>query len=432
MMRARRRPTAVVLAFVAALAVFGVTRDGGGAAAGPPAFAAPQLRPGESTDADIRRLQAAVRAGAPQQAELAAAYLQKVRETGDPNFYARADGVLRRALARGADDPAVLVVAATLAAGRHDFRGALRLARRARALQPEAVGAYPVLVDALVELGRYRRAERTLQRMIDLKPSLAAYARVSYFRELHGDLPGAVEAMTRAASAGGAARENLASVQTLLGDLELSRGRLGRARRSYLSALAAFPGYVPAAAGRARLAAARGDLAGAIARWRRIVDRLPLPEHAIALGEAELAAGRRAAARRDFALVRAQQALVSGAGVNTDVELAAFEADHGDPGRAVVLARRAWRSAPSVRSADALGLALTRAGRADAGLRWARRALRLGSLDPLFRFHAGMAALATGRRAEGRRHLAIALRHGLPAHPWQAQRARRALREAGS
>jgi tetratricopeptide (TPR) repeat protein len=427
-MRARRRPTAVVLAFVVALAVFGVTRDGGGAAAGPPAFAAPSLRPAVSTDAEIRRLQDAVRAGAPQEAALAAAYLQKVRETGDPNFYARADGVLRRALARGPEDPAELIQAATLAAGRHDFRGALRLARRARALQPEAVAAYPVMVDSLVELGRYRRAERTLQRMIDLKPSLAAYARVSYFRELHGDLAGAAGAMARAASAGGAVPENVASVKTLLGDLELGRGRLGRARRAYASALAAFPGYVPAAAGRARLAAARGDLAGAIARWRRIVVRLPLPEHAIALGEAELAAGRRAAARRDLALVRAQQSLVAGAGVDTDLELALFEADHGSARRAVALARRAWRSAPSVRSADALGWALTRAGRPDEGLRWARRALRLGSLDPLFRYHAGMAALAAGRRDEGRRELRTALAHGLAAHPWQAQRA---LRELG-
>jgi tetratricopeptide (TPR) repeat protein len=373
-----------------------------------------------------------VRAGAPQEAELARAYLQKVRETGDPDFYTRADGVLRRALARGPEDPAELIEAATLAAGRHDFRGALRLAQRARALQPQAIAAYPVLVDALVELGRYDRAERTLQRMIDLKPSLPAYARVSYFRELHGDLAGAADAMARAASAGGAVPENLAAVQTLLGDLDLMRGRRGAARRAYRTALAAVPGHVPATAGMARLAAARGDLATAIARWRRIVARLPLPEHAIALGEAELAAGRRAAARRDLALVRAQESLVTGAGVNTDVELAAFEADHGDPRRAVVLARRAWRSAPGVRSADARGLALTRAGRADEGLRWARRALRLGSLDPLFRFHAGMAALATGRRDEGRRHLATALGHGLGAYPWQAQRARRALREARS
>ena len=82
-----------------------------------------------------------------------------------------------------------------------------------------------------------------------------------------------------------------------------------------------------------------------------------------------------------------------------------------------------------MRSADALGWALTRSGDPRGGLRWARRALRLGSLDPTFRFHAGAAALAAGRRTEGRRQLRIALAHGLDAHPWQAARARRALEE---
>jgi tetratricopeptide (TPR) repeat protein len=383
------------------------------------------VRPDADTDAEIARLQAAVRGGAPLDAQLAGAYLQKVRETGDPSFYVRADGVLTSALARGSDDPAELIQAATLAAGRHDFDGALRFAERARSLEPDSIAALPVMVDALVELGRYGEAERTLQQLIDRKPTLAAYARVSYFRELHGDLAGAADAMAGAVSAGSGAAENLAYVRTLLGDLELARGRLAAARRAYGLALASVPGYVPALAGRARLTAAEGDLAGAIARWKEVTTLLPLPEYAIELGEAELAAGRRAAGRRDLALVDAQRALLTEAGVNMDVELAIYEADHGDPERAVTLAREAWRQAPSVRSADALGWALTRAG-SEEGLRWARRALKLGSLDPTFRYHAGIAA---GDTPEGRRNLRLALEHGLDAHPLHANRARAALED---
>jgi len=451
MMRARRL-AAVALAFAAALAVFTATRGDERAAAGPPALDAPRLRPDADTDAQVRRLQAAVRRGAPRETELAAAYIQKARESGDPSYYSRADGVLKRALERGPADPAELTEAAALAAGRHDFRAAERLARRARALAPESIGAFPVLVDALVELGRYREAERTLQRMVDLKPNLAAYARISYFRELTGDLRGAAEALELAVAAGGPVPENVAYVQSLLGSLELNRGRLAASRRAFAAALAAVPGYAPAAAGRARLAARRGDLRGAIAQWRALVARLPLPEYAIGLGEAELAAaGRaddgkprghragggelrrrgssraarlRAAGRRDLALVRAQQRLLAEARVDTDVELAIYEADHGDPQRAVALAHEAWAQAPSVRSADALGWALTRAGRRGDGLRWARRALRLGSLDPTFRYHAGIAA---GGTAEGRRNLRLALRHGLDAYPLHAMAARAAL-----
>ena len=160
-------------------------------------------------------------------AALADAYLQKVRETGDASFYTRADTLLRDALARDRFDADALVEAATLAAARHDFRDALALARRARAAQPGTLAPLPILVDALVELGRYGAAERTLQRLVDLKPNLTAYARVSYFRELYGDLPGAVDAMQRAVSAGGPVPENVAYVQALLGGLELERGRLG-------------------------------------------------------------------------------------------------------------------------------------------------------------------------------------------------------------
>lgn len=424
-MRARRL-SAVALAFVLALAVFAATRGDERAAAGPPPASAPSVRPDADTDAQLRRLQDAVRRGAPREAELAAAYIQKARESGDPSFYSRADGVLQRALARGPQDPAELTEAAALAAGRHDFRAAERLARRARALAPDSLGAFPVLVDALLELGRYREAERTLQRMVDLKPNLAAYARVSYFRELTGDLDGAAEALELAVSAGGPVPENVAYVQTLLGSLELSRGRLPAARRAFAAALMAVPGYAPAAAGRARLAARRGDLRTAIARWRELVARQPLPEYVIGLGEAELAAGQGAAGRRDLALVRVQQRLLAEAGVDTDVELAIYEADHGDRERAVALAREAWAQAPSVRSADALGWALTRAGRAGEGLRWARRALKLGSLDPTFRYHAGIAA---GDTPEGRRNLRLALERGLDAHPLHANRARAALED---
>jgi tetratricopeptide (TPR) repeat protein len=243
-------------------------------------------------------------------------------------------------------------------------------------------------------------------------------------RELYGDLDGAGEALELAIAAGGPVPENVAYVQSLLGTLELNRGRLAAARRAFRAALTAVPGYAPAAAGRARLAARTGNLRGAIARWRELVARLPLPEYAIGLGEAELAAGRVAAGRRDLALVGAQERLLADAGVNTDVELAIFEADHGDRRRAVELAREAWANAPSVRSADALGWALTRAGQTGEGLRWARRALRLGSLDPTFRYHAGIAA---GDTPEGRRNLRLALRHGLDAYPLHADRARATL-----
>jgi len=382
----------VAAAFALGLAVFALTRTSTPA----PATAAPVDEPA-----------------------LAAQYLQKLRETGDLSYATRAEALLRR----HPDDAGAVADLGTLAASRHDFRTALRLARRARALAPGTLTAYPLLVDAQVELGRFPAAERTARRFISLRPSLPAYARVSYLRELHGDVRGAASAMERAVSAGASAPENVAAVQVLHGDLSLQLGRRRVAARDYATALAGVPGYVPALAGRARLAAAHGKLGRAIAIMRRVAVRLPLPEHVVALGELQLAAGRPAAARRTFALLGAERRLLAAARVDTDAETAVYEADHGSPRRAVALARRAWAAAPGVRAADALGWALTRSGRPREGLTWARRALRLGSLDPVLRFHAGIA----GGRA-GRRDLGLALAHGLAAHPWQAAQAREALR----
>jgi tetratricopeptide (TPR) repeat protein len=425
------RAIAPLLAFAAGLVVWALlAHDGPSLPSAPAALVAPRLT---GTDADIPKLQAAVRA-APERPDLrvslAAAYLQKVRETGDPAFYMRAGGVLAPALAAHPRDADVLIEAGLLALSKHDFRGALALGERARAAQPDMVDVSAVLVDADVELGRYGAAERELQSLVDRKPNLAAYARVSYLRELHGDLAGAASAMRLAVAAGGPALENRAFASAQLGELERQQGDLKAARHDFRSALVSVPTHPGGTAGLARLDAAAGDLPGAIARWRTLADRLPLPEYVIGLGESELAAGRVAAGRRDLALVGAEEKLLQAAGVNTDVELAVYEADHGDRQRAVTLARRAWAEDPSVRAADALGWALTRSGDPAAGLQWAHRALRLGSLDPLWRAHAGLSALAAGQRSEGRRELRLALAHGLDGWPWQTQRARRALEAA--
>ena len=419
-----------LVAFAATLgAIFLLNRSSapsGSGMAGGGAFAAP----GASTDAQIAALERDL-AGGSRDAELYAAlgnaFLQKVRETGDAAFYARAGTAFQQGLRRDPHDAGTLTGMAALALARHDFQGGLRYAREAHAEAPFVVRPLGAIVDAQIELGRYAAAARTLQRMVDEKPNLASYSRVSYFRELHGDLNGAVDAMQLAVSAGGDAPENLAYVQTLLGNLQFERGRIHAAASAYRFALARYPKYVPADGGVARVEAAQGRLGPATARYRSVVARLPLPEYVIGLGETELAAGKTAAARRDLALVGIEERLLRRNGVNTDTELALFEANHGDPGRAVALARRARAAAPSVRSADALGWSLTRAGQPAEGLHWALKALRLGSVDPAFLYHAGMSARAAGRPDLARTFLARSLAHNPRWSPLYAPRAKRAL-----
>lgn len=360
-------------------------------------------------------------------AGLGQAYLQRARETSDPAFYVRAQRSFAAARRRDGRNVSALVGAATLANLRHDFSGALQLGLEARRVAPALVLPLTVVADAQIELGRYGEAEHTIQRLIDRKPALPAYARASYYRELTGDLGGAVEAMRLAASAGGAPQSR-AYVQALVGDLELQRGRTGAARVAYRDALGSVGSYPAAEVGLARLDSAAGRPGPAAARLRRVTERLPQTGYLILLAETELAAGHRRQGERALRLVRAQQRLLRAAGAVPDAELVNFDARHGNSAAAVQLGRRVWRSAPSVRSADALGWALTRAGRPVEGFAWARRAMRMGSHDAAFRLHAGLAAAGAGRRGLAGRYLRQALAARAALSPLQVRDARRALR----
>jgi hypothetical protein len=68
-------------------------------------------------------------------------------------------------------------------------------------------------------------------------------------------------------------------------------------------------------------------------------------EYHVALLDAELADGRTVAAARDIRAIRRNQAAERANGVNTEAELAIFEAEHGSPERAVALGRNAVRVA---------------------------------------------------------------------------------------
>ena len=80
-----------------------------------------------------------------------------------------------------------------------------------------------------------------------------------------------------------------------------------------------------------------------------------------------------------------------------------------------------------LRSADAVGWTLLRSGHAQEALPWARQALRLGSRDAMFLFHAGMIARAAGRADLARTWLRGALERNPRFSPLYAPRARRAL-----
>ncbi len=370
-------------------------------------------RPASELDGQILSLQDTLRAdGENGRAAtlLGQAYLQKARETGDPSYYPKAEALFDRVLTRDDEDFAAMVGLGTLALARHEFVEALDWGERARAINPHHPPAHAVIGDALVELGRYEEAVATVQVLVDLRPNLVSYARVSYLRELHGDRPGAIAAMEQAAVAGAGSPENIAWTQTQLGNLRFDGGDLVAAERSYAQALAILPGYVYGLAGQARVAAARGDLDRAADLYAEAIQTMPLPEFVIALRDVYAAAGRADEAARQDALVDAIQQLFAANGVNTDLELALFDADHGhDLASAVDRARKQYAERPSVVAADILAWTLYQSGDATGAREASRQALRLGTQNALMLFHAGMIEARLGNTALAMEYLQAAL-----------------------
>ncbi len=343
--------------------------------------------------------------------ELGFAYLAQAFRVGDPSFYGLAEQAFARTDELVPADPRTVLGQGALALALHRFPEALELGRRVSEALPSNADALAVLVDAEVELGRYDDAAGHLQEMLDLRPGLPALARASYLRELYGDLPGAIEAMTRAEAAGGGQPDESARVASLLGGLYFRQGDLDAALGSFDRALAAAPGLVPAEIGRARVLAAGGDEEAAVAALQAVVERFPAPEAVVLLGDLQARLGRRAEAAETYALVRAIAALQADAGQVVDLEMAVFEADQGeDPQRALALARAAHEVRPdNVYVDDALAWALLGSGDAPAAVAPMEEALRLDTDDPLVRYHAAEVFLAVGDTDRARTELAQAL-----------------------
>lgn len=372
-------------------------------------------------------------------AQLGGAYVQKARETGDPSYYAKAEGVLQKALDLQPEHADALIAMGTLALARHQFREALTWGEQAHRLNPDSATVYGVLGDAHLELGEYAEAFQAFQEMVNRRPDLSSYARVSYARELTGDVPGAIAAMKAAADASGDLGEGGAWARTHLGYLYWTyQGDQAQAESAYQRALLVWPDYAPALAGLAQVAAARGDWEGALGLARRAAVLLPLPEHVIFLGDLLRASGHPKEAAQQDALVRAIDRLQRAAGMDTDLETALFEADLGDdPAGAVAAARRGYERRPGVKGADILAWALFRAGLAAEARPVMEQALSLGSKDPLTHYHAAKIALAAGppeASPAAERHLTTALtanRHFSLRYAGDARLTLEALQEGG-
>ncbi|HEY6594838.1 MAG TPA: hypothetical protein VI011_12140 [Asanoa sp.] len=328
---------------------------------------------------------------------------------------------------RPSGNDAALTGLGALANARHDFAVSRGYALAALKINPYSAEAVGVLVDAQTQLGEAKAATAAVQRMLDLRPGLPAYARAAYDLEQHGQV-GRAEELWRRALDGAIAPADIAYVRSGLGDLAWHSGALPGAAEHYDAGLAASPGFLPLEVGRARVSAATGE---GLDRWAEVVRRLPSPSLLIEYAWWLRAAGRPAEATAVLDQAGAALDLFAANGGVDDLTAAELEIARGDPASAVRFAEREWSRRRFADVAETLGWALHLAGRDRAALTYARQADALGARAAARAYHVGMIELALGDRDGARRDLARAVAYNAHFSPIDAPLAVRALHGLG-
>ncbi|MCP2328858.1 tetratricopeptide (TPR) repeat protein [Hamadaea flava] len=297
-------------------------------------------------------------------AALGVAYVEKARTTADPAYYPKADGALAESVRLRPGNADGLAGQAALANARHDFTAARDRAQRALAADPYHSIALAAVADAYTQLGEPDKATDAVQRLLDIKPGLPAYARGAYDLEQHGRTADAVRLWQLALESVSAA-EDRAFIEANLGDLTKDAAH-------YRAALAAEPGNAQATAGLARLEN-RLDL------WAQVTARTPAPTLLIEYADALAKAGRTDEAQTRLALAEAGLRLFAEAGGRDDLGEAELAVAEGDYEKAVAAARREWQRRKFADVADVLAWALHLAGRHAEALDWIHLASKLGN-----------------------------------------------------
>lgn len=165
-------------------------------------------------------------------ASLARAEIEQARTTLDAAPLEAADRALSRSLALdGTRNYAAVVGRGQLANARHEFTRGREHGLRATRMAPDRPDGYAVLADAEIQLGHYPAARAAVQRLLDLAPGSAAYARAAYDLETNGRPADAGIALKRAVDSASTPGER-AFAQTRSGDLAWSRGSSTGRRRT--------------------------------------------------------------------------------------------------------------------------------------------------------------------------------------------------------
>ena len=321
--------------------------------------------------------------------QLASAYMQKARETGDFSLNASAEDAINRSLAVEPDNYDALKLRAKVQLTYHRFAEALETTRRAQIVRTDDHDVWGQITDALVELGDYPGAVKAAQQMVDLRPDSSSYARVAYLRSLHGDTEGAIQAMIASVKAANPNDpEAMAWCRVQLGNELMNARRFDAAEREFDEALRIFKNHPLALRAKAHARIQAGDIQGAVEICETEQAKVPSADAAQMLGDLYAQLGRHDAAAKEyekFETLERENAAIE----RSWRHMINFWLDHDrNLEQALTLAAQEYEARKDIFTCDSLAWALFKNGRVAEAKKFMTEALRTGTNDSRINSHA--------------------------------------------
>lgn len=336
---------------------------------------------------------------------LGRAWAKKARQTKDPGYWLNVDACAKIVFEQNPRNRLARELVAMVLLEQHAFADAKDAAGQLLLEDGDHLEALGIKSDAALELGQFDEALAAAQKMVDLKPNLASYARAAHLRWLQGDAE-AAKSIYKASFDARDPRdpEPFSWVLTEAAMIFWHQGDIEGADKGFDKALEAFPDEPSALIGKARAAIALGDGKKAAEFAEKAYARGRFCEAAWLLGDARTRAGDETAAKEAY------RQLIDCARKTDKRILAQFLATKNrDIEEAAAAIKEEAKVRQDIHTRDVMAWVAYRQKNFDLAQKEMDAALAHGTKEPVLMYHAGAILLARGEKKKGEKLIRDAL-----------------------
>ncbi|TAE57835.1 MAG: hypothetical protein EAZ89_03670 [Bacteroidetes bacterium] len=353
--------------------------------------------------------------------QMAQFYMVEARATGEHGYYYPAAlGMIESVMKLNPDQERkfeAMLLKSSVLLSLHQFAEARSIAEEAISLNGSNSLIYGALVDANVELGNYSKAVEMADKMNAIRPDLRSYSRVSYLREIYGEVDASVEAMKLAVAAALPGSEEAAWCRLTLGKLHETYGNLSEAEQEYRQILSERADYPFAIAALAEIEHKKGNNDHAEELLKKACDIIPEVSFYHQLANLYKESGRTAEAEKTTKEILEMLADDEQHGHKMGLEYARVHLDlTGDYAQALKYAMEEYKTRPdNIDVNKTLAAVYLKTGDVAKAGEHAAKALITRSRNPEALCLAGLAQQKSGNTSEGMR----LLKSSIKADPYQ-------------